>query len=131
VVGGEDDEIRERARREHRILLTRDRELAGRTPGALWIASPGIGPQLRAVHEAFPQFPFEVRFDRCTACNGPLRPWSPAAGADWPEGVPREMREGRRPGGVYRCAACGHSFWEGSHTTRIRRDVAAWVGGGP
>jgi uncharacterized protein with PIN domain len=113
VQGQSDAEIRRRALAEGRRLLTRDRELAARTPGALLIASPRLDAQLRAVHRAYPEVPFEIRFDRCTQCNGTLAPSASA-----PEGL-------RVQGAVFQCRTCGHQYWDGSHTARIRHDVAA------
>lgn len=118
VRGLGDEEILRWAVRDRRTILTRDRQLARRAPDALWLESAELGAQLRAVRAARPDAGYELRFDRCTQCNGALRRLSGAA----PEGVPARVRE--RAVAVYACTACGHLYWEGTHTARIRSDLA-------
>jgi uncharacterized protein with PIN domain len=124
VRGVSDGEIVERARREGRRLVTRDRDLARRAEGLL-LTSPDIREQLRAVHAAAPGVPFVVRFLRCTECNGRLQP-AVALGPSEVAQVPaRVVSSG---GTVFRCDACGHLYWEGSHVTQIRAHLAEWLG---
>lgn len=118
VRGLEDGEIARRARAEGRVLLTRDRSLAAQVPGALLLASPDLEDQLRAVRAAHPALRLDIAFERCSLCNGPLRPWHPTAGVPLPEELPRERVEAGLA--VYACDRCGHRYWEGSHTARIR-----------
>ncbi len=108
----DDDAIRTRAEEEHRILLTRDRALAKRTPNAILLTSPMIREQLIEVREHVPGIVLAPRFDRCTVCNGELAQ-VPAVTAPGPEV--------RGSGPVYECRRCGHRYWEGSHTREIRR----------
>ncbi len=99
----DDEAIRARADSERRILLTRDRELARRTPGAILLRSPRLAEQLAEVRRRLPRIGFAPRFDRCTVCNGELAP-----------------AEGEERGSIYACRRCGQRYWEGSHTRRIR-----------
>jgi uncharacterized protein with PIN domain len=127
VRGLEDSEIRRRVRAEGRILLTRDRLLSTQTPSAVWIPSVELPEQLRILRDRFPALPFEVRFDRCTVCNGelalvPVTESSPERGA----GRTSLPRAGAP---IYACTRCGHRYWEGSHTSRIRSVVAAALRG--
>jgi uncharacterized protein len=124
--GFEDDEIRELAVREGRVLLTRDRELAGRADQALLLRSVDVLGQLREVRTAFPSVPSTVTFDRCPECNTPLRRWNPPADREaWPIGVPHDIPASQTA--VWECPACLRHFWEGSHAPRIRDRVAeAW-----
>lgn len=126
VRGQADDEIARRAASEGRILLTRDRELAARTAGAVLLESPELGDQVRAVHRAYPHVPWTVHFERCSLCNAPLRPWALLPGEEWPEEVPRDLVEAGLA--VFVCPACNQRYWEGSHTRRIRRQIDEWVG---
>ncbi len=124
--GLSDEEILRRASEEGRILVTRDRALARRAPRAVLLTSPRLSEQWAQVRAAHPEVPFEVRFDRCTECNGLLRVEDPASAASWPEGVPRDRVANGLA--IYRCEACGHLYWEGTHTARIRTQLAVWAG---
>lgn len=125
VRGSEDSEISQRARREGRTLLTRDRRLAASTPGSLLLESPELGEQIRAVHRAYPTAQWTVRFERCSLCNSLLVPWTPPSGGEWPSEVPRDLVE--KGLAVFECPGCGQRYWEGSHTRRIRRQMQDWV----
>lgn len=117
-----DEELLDMARREGRVLLTRDRELSRRATSGLLIESPVLAEQWRAVRRAWPVVPAEPSFVRCSLCNGSLEP------ARGPRGsaltLPPAVREGTAP--LYVCRDCGHLYWEGSHTAKIRERLAAW-----
>jgi uncharacterized protein len=125
--GRSDDEIVRDAAAEGRIVVTRDRELAHRSGRALLLTSPRIDDQVRAVWAAVPELARELRFDRCTLCNGGLvvdpisEPNSESDGVPWDR-----VRAGLA---LYRCPDCGHRFWEGSHTSEVRRRLRAWSEG--
>jgi uncharacterized protein len=129
VRGVSDEEILNRARSEGRILVTRDRELARRAAGAVLIASPLIADQWKETCAAIPALSTDVRFDRCSECNGPLAGHRPQRGDPGTEGVPWGRVETGLP--VFRCTVCGHLYWEGTHTERIRRQLAEWSAGPP
>jgi uncharacterized protein len=119
--GWSDNEIVRRAASDHRIVVTRDRELAGRIAGAVLLRSGELAEQMRAVRLALPGIPDDVTFERCTLCNGLLtQDGPPEARTDEPSSkVPPD-----RP--RYRCEECGHLYWEGSHTAEVRRRLKAW-----
>jgi uncharacterized protein len=125
--GWTDDEIVERARREARVVVTRDRALARRLPDSVLLTSTDLGAQVRQMWAALPSLPREVRFDRCTLCNGSLDLLPRGASAGAQPGVPRNRVEAGLA--VYQCRACGHLYWEGSHTTSVRQRLREWVGG--
>ena len=122
--GKTDDELVEIASREDRLLLTRDRELSRRSARAFLVESPVLAEQWRAVRARWPSVPVVVTFDRCSVCNGLLARLpadaEPAPGAAGPAG-PRHVR-----GPLFGCRECGHVYWEGSHTARIRAQIEAW-----
>jgi hypothetical protein len=120
-----DEEILRQARTENRVIVTRDRRLAVRAKKALLLTSPHLSDQWRAVRAAYPELPTDVRFERCTECNGPLEKVEGPPPADRPEGVPWDRVAGGLP--LYRCTACGHYYWEGSHTADIRARLALWA----
>lgn len=103
------------ARTESRIVLTRDRGFPGLKGERLLLVATDLDEQLLEFFSAFPGDPLARAFTRCTACNGPA-----------PE-VPREAVLAELPPQVWergrdfrRCSQCGHVYWEGSHSHRIR-----------
>ncbi len=129
VRGLSDEQILARAAEEDRVLLTRDRALAQRSSRALLLTSPRLEDQWKAVRAAWPDLPTDVRFERCTECNGPLAPYTRGTDPRREAGVPPV-----RPGvelELRACSECGHLYWEGSHTARIRAQLAAWEGLAP
>lgn len=121
VRGVSDEVVRQRALSEGRTLLTRDRTLAARTPGSLRIDATALVDQLRVFHAANPEFALELRFDRCTLCNGRLTPVPADRGrVVFPDiTVPDDGRA------IYQCVTCGHPYWEGHHTAEVRRTFQA------
>lgn len=112
--GWTDDEIVAGAIAEDRVVITRDRELARRTPRSILLRSGLLGDQLRAVRVALPEMPDDIAFERCTECNGRLELVTDLASEPVkPPGPPDRPR--------FRCRSCGHVYWEGSHTADVRR----------
>jgi uncharacterized protein len=121
-----DDEIIRRAQAERRRVVTRDRGLAARSPGSILLRRTDIAGQVAELGEAFPDFRREVRFDRCSVCNGRLTPVEkvpPTSGRG--TGLPPEVRSGRVQ--LYSCTHCGHLYWEGSHTRSVRARITRWL----
>jgi uncharacterized protein with PIN domain len=129
VRGGTDSEIALRAGREGRILLTRDRQLASRVPGAVLLRSGALAEQLLTVRATFPQLELEPRFDRCSECNGGLVAVDDRERPGLAGLVPESIL--RRGSAVFRCSACGHLYWEGSHTARVREFLTRTTGNRP
>ncbi len=129
VRGLSDLEILLLCRQEDRFLVTRDSELAGRVPESVCLVSPEIEQQWRELRARFPDLPSDVRFDRCSVCNGVLAPYTPPPGARLPAGTPLD----RVGAGLkrFRCAACGHVYWAGSHTADLRERIRRWSDAGP
>ncbi len=127
--GVDDDELVRRSEAEDRVLLTRDRELSRRTSRAFLLETSVLADQWRAVRRRWPGVPTNVLFERCTLCNGLLRP-HPLAPPPPPEAaVPAQLLA--RGGPLYACRDCGHLYWDGSHTARIRRTIDSWEQGRP
>lgn len=118
VRGVTDDEVLRRLRGTERVLLTRDVGLAARSPRVQLLRAVDVRAQLVELWGAWPGLSRVPRFDRCTECNGELELATSV--------------EGGRPTGhapEYRCHACGHRYWSGSHTARLERDLAEWSRG--
>ncbi len=110
----EDALLAHRSRREGRVLLTRDRELARRRGlRVVLIASQYMPTQLAEVVRAVGPLP-PATPPRCMECNEPLRPASVAeARPHVPPYVARTQRDFRY------CLRCGRFYWKGTHWKNI------------
>jgi uncharacterized protein with PIN domain len=99
-----------RAREEHRVLLTRDRELARRGGDqALLITGEDVMTQLRQLARSGLIVPV-LRLNRCSICNEYLRPASP----DEVNSAPYAPRK-REHLDFFWCRRCRKLYWMGSH----------------
>ncbi len=112
-----DHQLQAIARRERRVLLTRDVPLASASHGLerLLIASGDFREQVVQVVEAYRLDPWRGLFRRCMDCNTPLVP------------ALREEAQHRIPPYVFsttasfmRCERCGKILWEGTHREHMR-----------
>jgi uncharacterized protein with PIN domain len=106
----DDAELVRVARAEDRVLLTRDRELAGwRGLQALLIESQSLDDQLAQVTAAFP-LPPGPHPGRCSVCNTLLVEATPE---EVGHRVPRYVL--KRHAHFQRCLGCDRVYWRGSH----------------
>lgn len=116
----DDSEILEGARREGRIVLTRDKELAWRMgDDGIYVESDDPMEQLDQVSEAF-GLSLDESHTRCTVCNGELEAVDPS---EIDSSVPPGALESNDE--FYRCLRCGKVYWRGSHWTNIRERIAS------
>jgi uncharacterized protein with PIN domain len=114
AAGGEPDaELVRTARREGRILLTRDKRLAAAAGESVLIGGWGVDAEARSLSRALVMDWEFAPFTRCVMDNAHLR-----------EATPEEV--GRLPGhardlpGPFRvCPACRRGYWPGSHVRRM------------
>ncbi len=127
--GADDPQVVQRAVREGRVLLTRDRRL----PQEWWIdavivlqANTPLA-QLSELGTRLPLDPQRRLFTRCTLCNALLEPATLDAVRELlPARVVAEQQR------FARCPDCRRVYWEGSHTQRMRRLLhAALADGAP
>lgn len=122
-----DKALIERAEKENRVILTRDRLLVERRRArgrSVFIKSEDTGEQLRQVVGAY-GVP-EGRFlTRCLRCNTVL------------EEVDKEAVEGKVPEYIYEtaerftvCLKCGRVYWAGSHRDNMVGDLERLLKGG-
>ncbi len=115
-----DRQLADLARDSGRMLLSRDRELAGRRGvKSLLIESDRVLEQLAQVVGAC-SLRVSVDGPRCPLCNGMLEDL-PAGGA--PPSVPDAVCRSGIP--LRRCQVCEHVYWSGSHWDAIRRGLEA------
>ncbi|HRP24882.1 Mut7-C RNAse domain-containing protein [Thauera sp.] len=116
-----DDEIVAIATREHRIVLTRDRELLKRRSITHGCYVHALKPPQQAA-ELFQRLDLARSarpFTRCLQCNATLHPIDKALIA---HRLPPHVREHQQR--FSSCEGCQRIFWEGSHWQRMRRRVA-------
>ena len=121
----EDSQLLRSAQAEDRVLLTRDRGLAGRFSGRkVLVVSGDPWAQLSQVVEELDLDVGGGFLTRCSICNEPIEP------------LPKEEAEGLVPPYVFgthdrfaRCPKCGRVYWEGSRVERMKRrlrEVLGW-----
>jgi uncharacterized protein len=106
---GSDEELAIAARQDGRLIITRDRQLAGRRGvQALLIHAETLNEQIAEVRAALGSDP--QPFGRCPECNSPLvaLPHAEAHGL-----VPPYVWETQTA--FERCTGCGRIYWKGTH----------------
>jgi len=114
----EDTELLKISRKERRLLLTRDQELASRAgAGGVLVRSEDLDDQvrqltgLRLIHPT-------LKLTRCSRCNAILAPATKeeVTRADYAPSVQAGLA-------FFTCPACNRLYWYGSHTRRLQERV--------
>lgn len=118
-----DEEILDRAEREGRFLATRDlamvqRALKREIPALL--LKPGSKEEqlLILLMHSGARLDSQKFFTRCTECGEQL---ARAALSEVEDRVPDAVREVHQE--FWRCPACGHVYWQGSHVSEIEQKI--------
>jgi hypothetical protein len=125
--GGEDDaDLIKIARREGRILVTRDKRLAAAAEESVLVSGFGVGAEAHSLSRAVVLDWEYAPFTRCVMDNAHLR----AATAEEVARMPEKAQ--LMDGPFHICPACGRAYWPGSHVRRMEarlhelaRDAAA------
>jgi uncharacterized protein with PIN domain len=116
-----DAELARLASREHRILLTRDRQLLMHrsiTHGC-YLRSTSTDAQLAYLVERLQLCSEIAPFNRCVVCNGHLVKVEPSVIRDrLPPAVQRAHSD------YWRCDGCDRVYWKGSHWSAMRDRIA-------
>lgn len=118
----DDREIIDIARREGRVILTRDRLLirGAREVEGYLVKSQYHDEQLREVFGALELRDHVRLFSRCIACNTLLEDVRKEEIAD------RLLADTRRYFSVFRrCPGCDRIYWEGSHYDNMKKSLAS------
>jgi uncharacterized protein with PIN domain len=118
----DDEAVRQYADETKRRLLTRDEQLAARTPDAILLEARDIEAQLAEL--AAEGFDLELPDEpaRCGVCNAPLN--RVASDEPTPEYAPDTAEMA-----VWRCPDCGQHFWQGSHWDDVSERLSVVNGG--
>ncbi len=109
----DDSELLAVAKQEGRVLLTRDKELVGRSRDAIRVRSDDLEEQIREVASRL-ELKLVDPLSRCSLCNAVLV----AASAEEVGGlVPEGVRA--RHDTFWRCPSCGKVYWQGTHWARM------------
>lgn len=122
----EDRELLAVARREGRVVLTRDSGLiakGARRVDRLFIESDDWRAQVRQVLDAFGLRSAAAPHSRCLECNAPLKPLSGARARNLV--APYVLEHGRW---FALCPGCGRVFWRGSHADRMAAALEEFLG---
>ncbi|OGQ50190.1 MAG: hypothetical protein A3I10_03120 [Deltaproteobacteria bacterium RIFCSPLOWO2_02_FULL_57_26] len=114
------------ARREGRLILTRDRRIGGKKPPKyLWIESDRFRDQLKQVVHACGLDPLKDAFTRCVECNAPLQP------------IAKEAVRERVPPYVFStheklsfCPMCHRLYWPATHQQKMVEELKGMGFGG-
>ncbi|RLF49077.1 MAG: hypothetical protein DRN20_03020 [Thermoplasmata archaeon] len=116
---GDDEKVLVIAKKENRILLTRDKDMEARAKklgiSSLYISSDSLNEQISAVAKKF-GINAENALSRCAVCNVEI------------EVVEKEGVRGKVPEAVYMlkkefwvCRNCGRVYWVGTHWDGIKK----------
>lgn len=116
-----DDEVAAISAAEHRILLTRDRDVLKRriVTHGYFVRSDDPPRQLREVFERLDLHDWITPFSRCPRCNGRLHDVDKAEIEQQLEPLTRRYYDHFR-----QCTDCGQLYWRGSHIRHIERLLA-------
>jgi uncharacterized protein with PIN domain len=117
--GVADADLLIRAKREGRILLTRDRALQRQAEERFTLLLPDrVADQAVMLRRLLGLDWLAAPFTRCLMDNCPLAPSMPG------DAIPEASRA--LPGPFRRCPCCGREYWPGSHVRRMTARLAAW-----
>lgn len=121
-----DRALLERARREDRLLLTRDRKLLefkGAAARVVLLPGNDLETAVEATTARLAIDWLHRPFSRCLVCNRPLEP----ASATVRDRLPPAMRATTTD--IRHCHGCDRLYWPGGHVRRMRARLESWAGG--
>jgi len=113
------------AKKEQRILLTRDLELfqqaTGKGVNAFYLEGKTEAERLAQLAQKFKiELDIDLETSRCPKCNTRVKPISKEKVADKVEKSTYSYYDE-----FWECPKCGQIYWQGAHWTRIRKTLEA------
>jgi hypothetical protein len=121
----DDPQIIETAQREHRIILTRDRELLknGKVTHGYWIRSKNSERQVEEVINRFDLSSQIKPFHRCMNCNGLIQKVGKEEVESRLEPKTKQFYQE-----FFQCGDCQKVYWKGSHYERMEQKIKKLLG---
>jgi uncharacterized protein with PIN domain len=119
----DDKELIQKAKKEERILLTRDVELyrqaIAKGVEAFLVENPNQTANLATLAKRFDlKLEVNVEISRCPKCNGPLRTVSKT---EVTEKIPANTSSNYDE--FWQCQRCGQVYWRGAHWNKIEETL--------
>lgn len=116
-----DDELVGKARKEKRIILTKDADLfnANKYDKFIYVTPSDPYQQIKLIIKKLNLDPWEGLFSRCVHCNYPVEEIKNIE--DFKDRIPPHSY--RRSSSFYYCPVCDKVYWEGSHHQKVRAKV--------
>ena len=119
----DDKELMHKAKKEDRVLLTRDVELfkqaIAKGAEAFLIEDPNQTANLASLAKRFKlKLEVNVKISRCPKCNGTIRTVSKTEIADK---IPLTTSSNYNE--FWQCQQCGQVYWRGAHWNRIEKTL--------
>jgi uncharacterized protein with PIN domain len=119
----DDKELIQKAKKENRVLLTRDVELykqaIAKGAEAFLIENPNQTANLASLARRFDlRLEVNVRISRCPKCNGTIRTVSKT---EVTEKIPATTSSTYNE--FWQCEQCGQVYWRGAHWNRIEETL--------
>jgi uncharacterized protein len=124
VENAEDDKnILKQAIEEHRLLITRDKDLRDLDPqgkNVIWLEGNSTQACVQELSKSVSIDWLHKPFSRCLQCNTPLEETSEADIDQVSEAIRKTHHR------YWVCPQCGKFYWEGTHTKRMLKQLEQW-----
>lgn len=116
-----DEELIEKAKKEGRIVLTKDGGLVNknRYTNIIYITDSDPNRQIKMIIKKLKLNPWEGLFSRCTHCNHLVEKIKEVS--QYKEKIPPYAY--RTSPSFYYCPSCNKVYWEGSHHQKIKTKI--------
>ncbi len=104
---------------ENRLLVTRDKLMNGENH-ILFLKSNSVEACARELSKKASVNWLKAPFSRCLLCNTPFEIIQPSEAKDIPEDIKNTAPA------LWRCPSCRKTYWEGSHTQKMLRQLKSW-----